>query len=125
MHKPQVLVVDDDPRYLELLQFALESEGFGVVVARDPRKVQELAVSCRPAAIISDVSMPEMDGFDVTANLRADPRTAGIPVLLLTGRSAESDRLAGIRCGAVEYITKPFSPSVLADKVRAVLKEAS
>jgi DNA-binding response OmpR family regulator len=125
MPKPQVLVVDDDPRYLELLKFALESEGFGVVVSRDPRNVQALAVSCQPAAIISDVSMPEMDGFDVTANLRADPRTANIPVLFLTARSTDGDRLEGLRSGAVEYITKPFSPSVLAEKVRAVMKEAS
>lgn len=125
MHKPQVLVVDDDPRYLELLQFALESEGFGVVVARNPRQVQALAVSCRPAAIISDVSMPEMDGYDVAANLRADPRTASIPVLFLTARSLESDRLEGIRSGAVDYITKPFSPSALAEKVRSVIKEVS
>lgn len=125
MHKPQVLVVDDDPRYLELLQFALESEGFSVLVARDPRHVQALAVSCRPAAIISDVAMPEMDGFDVAAGLQADPRTSEIPLVFLTARSAESDRVVGIRSGAVEYITKPFSPAVLANRVRSIMKEAS
>ena len=125
MIKPQVLIVDDDPRYLELLQFALESEGFGVVAARQSKSVQALAVSCHPDVIISDVSMPEMDGFDVAANLRADPRTADIPVLFLTARSLDSDRLEGLRRGAVEYMTKPFSPSVLAEKVRAAMKEVS
>ena len=125
MIKPQVLIVDDDPRYLELLQFALETEGFHVVTARHPRNVQALAVSCRPDVIISDVMMPEMDGFDVAANLRADPRTSGIPVVFLTARSLESDRLEGLRSGAVEYVTKPFSPSVLVDKIRSVMKEVS
>lgn len=120
-----MLVVDDDPRYLELLQFALESEGFGVVVARNPRSVQALAVSCRPAIIVSDISMPEMDGFDVAANLRADSRTAGIPVLFLTARSQEKDRLEGLKSGAVEYMTKPFSPLDLIKRIRTVMKEFS
>jgi DNA-binding response OmpR family regulator len=123
MNKPQVLVVDDDPRYLELLQFALETDGFAVVVARNPRSVQALAVSCRPSVIVSDVSMPDMDGFDVAAHLRADPRTAGIPVLFLTARSDEKDRLEGLRSGAVEYMTKPFSPAELVKKIRSAMKE--
>lgn len=125
MNKPQVLVVDDDPRYLELLQFALEAEGFRVVAAPNPQDVQGLAVSCRPAAIVSDVSMPEMDGFDVAASLRADPRTAGIPFLFLSARSTDGDRLAGLRSGAADYVTKPFSPAVLAQKIRSAMKEVS
>src|SRR5512147_208094 len=100
MIKQQVLIVDHDPRYLELLQFALESEGFQVVAARHPRNVQALAVSCHPDIVISDVAMPEMDGFDVAANLRADPRTADIPVIFLSARNFESDRLDGQRSGA-------------------------
>ena len=125
MNKPQVLVVDDDPRYLELLQFALESEGFGVVASRNPMSVQALAVSCRPAAIISEVSMPEMDGFDVAATLRADPRTSNIPILFLTARGTESDKVQGMKSGAVEYLTKPFSPVALVEKVRSAIKEDS
>ncbi len=125
VNKPQILIVDDDPRYLELLQFALESEGFRVLAARNPRQVQALAVSYRPDMIISDVVMPEMDGFDVAANLRADARTADIPVIFLTARSQESDRLEGLRAGAVQYMTKPFSPAALVDAVRSVMKEAS
>ena len=125
MNKPQILVVDDDPRYLELLQFALEAEGFAVVAAMNPRSALALAVSCRPAVIVSDVSMPEMDGFDVAADLRADPRTADIPVIFLTARSREADRLEGLKAGAVEYITKPFSPTYLVKRIRSALKEVS
>lgn len=124
-NKPQVLIVDDDPRYLELLQFALESEGFQVVTARHPRNVQALAVSCRPDVILSDVAMPEMDGFDVAANLRADPRTADIPLIFLSARSFENDHLDVRRSGAVDYISKPFSTSALIEKVRSVMKEVS
>src|SRR5512143_944622 len=108
MNNTLVLVVDDDPRYLELLQFALESEGFRVVVARNPQSVQALAVSCRPAIVITDVSMPEMNGFDVALHLKADPRTADIPVMFLTARSLERDRLEGLKSGASDYLTKPF-----------------
>ena len=124
-NKPQILIVDDDPRYLELLQFALENEGFHVLAARQPRQVQALAVSYRPDMIISDVAMPEMDGFDMAANLRVDSRTSDIPVIFLTARSQESDRLEGLRVGAVQYMTKPFSPAALVDAVRSLMKEAS
>jgi two-component system phosphate regulon response regulator PhoB len=121
--EPQVLIVDDDPRYLELLQFALESEGFRVVTALDPRQVQGLAVSCQPDVIISDIAMPEMDGFDVAAGLRTDARTADIPVVFLSARGMESDRFDGLRSGAADYVTKPFSTTELIDKIRSVMKE--
>ena len=120
---PYVLVVDDDPRYLELVKFALESAGFNVGTSTEPRSVHSLAIESKPAAIVLDISMPEMDGFEVAANLRADPRTAHIPVLFLTARSAEGDRIRGMRTGAVAYLTKPFSPTVLIDTLRSVMKE--
>ena len=82
-------------------------------------------MSWQPAVIVTDVSMPEMDGFDVANSLRADPRTAAIPLVFLTARSLEKDRLEGKKSGAAEYLTKPFSPSDLINKIRSVMKEVA
>ncbi|MBI5059415.1 response regulator [candidate division KSB1 bacterium] len=117
----RIMIVDDDPRYLELLGFALQGEGFETVLSTDPEASLELAARTAPDLIISDVSMPHEDGFTFATELRADPRTREIPLMFLSARGLSVDRHEGQRHGAVEYLTKPFSPTELLAVVHRIL----
>jgi DNA-binding response OmpR family regulator len=121
----KILVVDDDPRYLELLEFSLMGEGYDVVIVQDPQTVQELAIMQKPAVIVTDVSMPNMDGYAMAMGLKADQATASIPLIFVSARGQEIDRLAGLSLGAVEYLTKPFCISELIARIRLVLKRTA
>ena len=120
MAKTRVLVIDDDPRYLELLQFTLEAENFDVGTAQSGAAAMTMALAQRFDVIVTDVSMPDMDGYTLTAGLKADPRTADIPVIFVTARGMESDRRAGHSVGGAEFLTKPFSLSELVRRIRNV-----
>ena len=114
-----VLLVDDDPKIRELLRLYVEREGHRPLFAADGESALELAARSRPDVILLDVMLPGMDGFEVTRRLRD---ISQVPILLLTARSAEGDRIIGLDLGADDYVVKPFSPRELMARVRALLR---
>ncbi|WP_153025372.1 response regulator transcription factor [Glycomyces albidus] len=119
---PRVLVVDDDPALAEVVARYLRRDGFDVDYAADGATGLHKALSTLPDLVVLDLMMPGMDGFEVCRRLR---ETTAIPVVMLTARGEENDRIAGLDLGADDYVTKPFSPRELAARVRAVLRRAS
>jgi two-component system phosphate regulon response regulator PhoB len=117
-----VLVVDDETDILELVAFNLERQQYKVLTAGDGISAVKLAREKIPDLIVLDVMLPGLDGFGVYRELRADPRTSGIPVLMLTAKGEINDRIAGLELGADDYVTKPFSPRELLLRVKALLK---
>ena len=115
----QILIVDDEPKITRLVRDYLENAGFAVTVARDGREALMRARTERPDLIVLDLGLPGIDGLDVTRALRRD---AGVPIIILTARAAETDRVVGLELGADDYVTKPFSPRELVARVRAVLR---
>ena len=118
---PTVLVVDDERRIAQIARDYLEHAGFTVVVAADGAKALDLARSRRPDLIVLDLALPVIDGLDVARVLR---RESDVPIIMLTARVEESDRIAGLEIGADDYITKPFSPRELVARVKAVLRRS-
>ncbi len=118
---PTVLVVEDDPVILRLLSVTFDMEGFKVLTAVDGNEAIEVAVSDRPDAVITDIMMPKLDGLAVLAELKADTRTAEIPVVLLSARAQTADVRKGLDAGADDYVTKPFEPFDLIDLVNKLL----
>ena len=114
-----VLLVDDDPKIRELLRLYVEREGHRPLFAADGETALELATRARPDVVLLDVMLPGMDGFEVTRRLRD---ISQVPILLLTARSAEGDRIIGLDLGADDYVVKPFSPRELMARVRALLR---
>ena len=112
-----VLVVDDDPVIVRLLEVNFEMEGFTVRTAADGLEGLESAKAQQPDVIVSDVMMPRMDGLQLVNELKADPATASIPVILLSAKAQADDVRAGIEAGADDYVTKPFEPLDLLDRV--------
>jgi DNA-binding response OmpR family regulator len=110
---PLVVVADADEDILMLVRATLTGAGYEVVVARDGAAALSLLGERRPAAVVLDIAMPELDGLEVLARLRADPATAELPVILLSARAQENDVAHGYRVGASRYIRKPFSPREL------------
>lgn len=118
----KILVVDDEPDALELIEFNLESAGFEVVTAMEGDEALKKARAVLPALIILDVMLPELDGMEVCKLLRRDPATAQIPIIMLTAKAAEIDRVLGLELGADDYVTKPFSPRELVLRVKGLLR---
>jgi len=114
-----ILVVDDEPKIAQLARDYLEHAGFRVVTASDARAALRSASRERPDLIVLDLRLPDMDGLDVTRTLR---KTSTVPIIMLTARDDESDKLVGLELGADDYMTKPFSPKELVARVRAVLR---
>jgi DNA-binding response OmpR family regulator len=114
----RVLVAEDKPRMARLLERALRSEGYSVLLAHDGQKALELGLSCGLDMIILDVMLPGLDGFDVVRNLREAKRT--VPTIMVTARDAMSDIVRGLDSGADDYLTKPFVLDVLLARVRAL-----
>ena len=114
-----VLVVDDEPKIVQVVRDYLERAGYGVRVAHEGKSALALARSERPDMIILDLGLPEMDGLDVTRELR---RFSNAPLIMLTARSEETDKLIGLELGADDYVTKPFSPKELVARVRALFR---
>ncbi len=119
--KPKILVVDDEPDALEVLGFKLREAGYAPLFAKDGARAVAMAREERPALIVLDLMLPEVDGFEVCKILRRDPGTAAIPILMLTARAAEMDRVLGLELGADDYVTKPFSPRELVLRIRKLL----
>jgi len=123
MGKPKILVVDDEPDTVELITFNLRNAGYEVVTAGDGAEALRKARSQGPSLIILDLMLPEVDGLEVSKMLRADVATAHIPVLMLTAKAGEVDRILGLELGAKDYVTKPFSPRELILRVRNILRQ--
>jgi DNA-binding response OmpR family regulator len=121
MASPTILVVEDDPVILRLLEVNFEMEGFDVLLAHDGQEGFELAQSRKPDLIVSDIMMPKVSGLDLVAKLKADESLAGIPVILLSAKAQATDVSAGTDAGADAYVTKPFEPLELVDRARALL----
>jgi two-component system phosphate regulon response regulator PhoB len=122
--KPRILVVDDEPDALEILGFKLKEAGFAPLFAKDGTKALAAARDERPALIVLDLMLPEVDGLEVCKILRRDPATAMIPIIMLTARAAEMDRVIGLELGADDYVTKPFSPRELVLRIKKLLARA-
>jgi DNA-binding response OmpR family regulator len=117
----KILIVDDDRKTLELIKLYLEKDGYQVLVAHDGRQALELARQKRPDLVLLDLMLPNVEGLDVCRILRAE---APNPIIMLTARTTEDDKLLGLDLGADDYITKPFSPRELVARVRVVLRRA-
>jgi DNA-binding response OmpR family regulator len=119
-----VLVVDDDPVILRLLQVNFELEGIGVVTAADGEEGLALAQADPPDLVISDIMMPKVNGLELLAALRSAPDTAALPVILLSAKAQVADVQRGLELGADDYVTKPFDPLELIDRVYKVLAKS-
>jgi two-component system alkaline phosphatase synthesis response regulator PhoP len=116
-----ILVVDDEIKIIQIARDYLEHAGFSVAAASDGLAALSALRAHRPDLVVLDLGLPKMDGLDVMRELR---KTSNVPVIMLTGRSEESDKLIGLEIGADDYITKPFSPKELVARVRTVLRRA-
>ncbi len=114
-----ILVVDDEPKITQLVRDYLERAGYGVIVAYEGKKALSLAKTERPDAVILDLGLPQLDGLDFTREFR---KSSNAPIIMLTARSEESDKLIGLELGADDYMTKPFSPKELVARVRVVFR---
>lgn len=119
-----VLVVDDEADIVDLISFNLQREGFAVISAPDGIAAVAVAKAKTPDLIVLDLMLPGKDGFGVFRDLRADPRTTGIPVIMLTAKGEVDDRIMGLEVGADDYVTKPFSPKEVVLRVKALLKRS-
>src|SRR2546421_11321008 len=114
-----ILVVDDEPQIVQLVRDYLEHGGFKVLAAADGPAALRTAATQHPDLVVLDLALPGMDGLDVARSLR---REGAVPIIMLTARTDESDKLVGLELGADDYLTKPFSPKELVARVRAVLR---
>ena len=113
-----ILVADDEPDVLHLVSLNLKNAGFNVVKAEDGMAALTQARETQPALIVLDLMLPEMSGLEVCKVLKKDPATAHIPIIMLTAKAEEVDRIVGLELGADDYLTKPFSPRELVLRVR-------
>jgi phosphate regulon transcriptional regulator PhoB len=120
----RVLVVEDEPDIRDLLAFHLERDGYQVTRATTGREALRQLRAAPPDLVILDLMLPELDGLEVCRRLRADPATAALPVIMLTAKGDEVDRVVGLEMGADDYVVKPFSPKEMLARVRAVLRRA-
>ena len=122
--RPHVLVVEDEMPIVELLRYNLEKSGYSVSVATDGDEALEQVANSQPDAVLLDWMLPRRSGIEVCRQLRAKPETRMLPIILLTARGEESDRVRGLETGADDYIVKPFSPRELEARLRAVLRRS-
>lgn len=120
--RSKILVVDDEPEAVELVEFNLEQAGYAVITASDGTEALNKARMNAPELIVLDLMLPEIGGLEVCKMLRRDPATAAIPIIMLTAKAAEIDRVLGLELGADDYITKPFSPRELVLRIKKILQ---
>lgn len=121
MSRGRILVVDDEIYIVHILDFSLGMEGYEVVTALDGEEALKKATENRPDLIVLDIMMPKMDGYETCKALKSDERTKDIPVILLSAKGRNVDMQTGYDVGADEYITKPFSPRKLVDRINTML----
>jgi len=122
MAKEHILIVEDDEDIQELIRYNLAQEGYRLIAAASGEEALRLARRQPPDLILLDLMLPKMDGLEVCRILTADPQTGHVPIVMLTAKSEEADVVTGLHLGADDYITKPFSPRLLAARVKAVLR---
>lgn len=120
----QVLVVDDDKQIVRLVKTYLEGAGFRVLTAYEGGDALRVARRERPDLIVLDIQLPERDGWEITRLVRADERLATVPILMLTARVEDTDKIVGLELGADDYLTKPFNPREVVARVRAILRRS-
>ena len=120
--KETILIVEDEKDIIKMLEYNLNKEGFKTLSVRDGEDACDLVNRERPDLIILDLMLPGMDGLEVCKTLKSDTKTASIPVIMLTAKSQESDKIVGLELGADDYMTKPFSPRELIARIKAVLR---
>jgi DNA-binding response OmpR family regulator len=119
---PKILVVDDEPDAIELIKFNLKGAGYDVLTAVDGDEALKKARALLPDLIVLDLMLPEVDGLEVCKILRRDQRISATPILMLTAKAAEIDRVLGLELGADDYVTKPFSPRELVLRIKKLLR---
>lgn len=124
MEKNKLLIVDDEIDILNLLEYNFRKSGFNVITAKDGPEAIELAREGKPDLVVLDIMLPNMEGTEVLRRLKSNEATSKIPVIMLTAKGEEVDKIVGFELGAEDYITKPFSPRELILRVRAVLKRS-
>jgi len=124
MSKGKILVVDDEIYIVHILDFSLGMEGYDVVTALDGEQALEKVASEKPDLIVLDIMMPKLDGYEVCKAIKSDPATKAIPVILLSAKGRNVDQKMGFDVGADDYITKPFSPRKLVERINQLLGQA-
>ena len=122
MSRGKVLVVDDEEYIQHILNFSFGAEGYEVITAADGEEAVTMARSEKPDIIVLDIMMPKMDGYEACKQIKTDPQTQNIPVILLTAKGREVDRKLGAEAGADDYVVKPFSPGRLIERVEGFIK---
>jgi len=125
MSRGRILVVDDEIYIVHILDFSLGMEGYEVVTALDGEQALQKAKETKPDLIVLDIMMPKMDGYETCKALKANPDTKDIPVILLSAKGRNVDQQTGYDVGAEDYITKPFSPRKLVDRINTMLGQAN
>ncbi len=125
MSKDRVLIIDDEEHIVELIRYNLENEGYETLTAYNGKDGISLAVKFQPSLILLDVMLPEMNGLKVCKTLRQAKETLNIPIIMLTAKSEEIDKIVGLELGADDYITKPFSVRELLARIKAVLRRTT
>lgn len=120
--QPNILIVEDEAALVELLTYNLEKAGFQTTVARDGEEAMLAVAEDKPDLVLLDWMLPYVSGIEICRRLRRNPETRDLPVILLTARGEEGDRIRGLESGADDYVVKPFSPSELIARVRAVMR---
>jgi len=121
----RILIVEDEEHIQELIRFNLQNNGYEPLTASDGLRGLELARETVPDLILLDLMLPKMDGLDVCRAIKADPATASVPIIMLTARSTETDKVLGLELGADDYLTKPFSIRELMARIKAVLRRGA
>jgi DNA-binding response OmpR family regulator len=121
MGKGEVLIVDDEPGIIRLISMYLEREGFQTASARSGEEALDIVAKSSPALVILDIMLPDIDGWEVCRELR---RTSDVPIIMLTAREGDEDKIVGLEIGADDYVTKPFVPRELVARVKAILRRA-
>ncbi len=124
MANETILLIEDEKNIAELVKYNLEQDGFRVLTAAKGTTGLESALKDKPALVVLDLMLPEMSGLDVCKALKQNDKTRTIPIIMLTAKGTESDKIVGLELGADDYMTKPFSPRELVARVKAVLRRA-
>jgi two-component system phosphate regulon response regulator PhoB len=117
-----ILIVEDEPSISELLRFILQDAGYAAVLAQDAQQALAHIAEALPDAVLLDWMLPDLPGLALLSQLRSDSRTATLPIIMLTARGMEEDKVKGLDCGADDYVTKPFSPKELVARIQALLR---
>ena len=123
--KEKILIVEDEKDIIKMIEYNLKKEGYKVIDARDGEDALDLAVREYPDLILLDLMLPGIDGLEVCKSLKKESKTSSIPIIMLTAKSQESDKVVGLELGADDYITKPFSPRELIARIKAVLRRVA